>query len=87
MLSGLRIATAFMQGGARGLQYSSLSVEYVLTRTSRDSNTRGFHTQHQLTRLVIAQATGVCHALFAVIVLVRGPYINIVVRVRILVFF
>ena len=48
LLSGLRIVTAFMQGSARGLQYSSLSVEYVLTRTPREANTRGFLTQHQL---------------------------------------
>jgi hypothetical protein len=72
-LSRFRIVTAFMQGSAGGLAFSSLSVGYVLTELRETQKDGGFHT----TPNYRAVLTGVCQALLTDIVLVRGPYIAI----------
>ena len=77
LLSGLRIATAFMQGSTRRLQYSSLSVEYVLTRTPGVANTGGFYTQHQDCSWIVSKLQVFVDALLTHIVLVLGPYYDI----------
>ena len=77
LLSGLRIATAFMQGSTGRLQYSSLSVEYVLTRTPGVANTGGFYTQHQDCSFFYTKLQVFVDALLTHIVLVLGPYYDI----------